>query len=61
MTFRKLFIVPTSDLDRLAGVALYGTTAQVTPEEIRRVIEVNLLGEMYGTKPAFTPMRPTVD
>ena len=41
-----------------AGVALYGTIAQVTPEEIRRVIEVNLLGEMYGTKAAFTHMRP---
>jgi hypothetical protein len=36
VTFRKLFIVPTSDLDRLAGVALYGDGRSgylITPPE----------------------------
>lgn len=34
-----------------AGVALYATVEDTDPAELRRVVEVNLLGAMYGRKP----------
>jgi NAD(P)-dependent dehydrogenase (short-subunit alcohol dehydrogenase family) len=40
-----------------AGVAVYAEFVDIDPEEMRRVIEVNLLGEMYGTKAALDAMR----
>lgn len=40
-----------------AGIAVYAEFAELTPEEMRRVVEVNLLGEMYGTKAALDAMR----
>ena len=39
-----------------AGIGIYGHFADTTPEEMRRVIEVNLLGEMYGSKAALEHM-----
>jgi len=40
-----------------AGVAVYAEFARTTPEEFRRVIDVNLMGEVYGTMVALTHMR----
>lgn len=40
-----------------AGVAVYGDFDQSPPEELRRVVEVNLLGEMYGAKAALRHMK----
>ena len=40
-----------------AGISTYSTIADSAPEEMRRVIEVNLLGEMFGTKAAFEQMK----
>ena len=40
-----------------AGIAVYGDFDQNTPEELRRVVEVNLLGEMYGAKAALLHMK----
>lgn len=39
------------------AVSLYGTVEQTTPEEIRRVIEVILLGHLWGMKLAAEQMR----
>ncbi|MGY1605311.1 SDR family oxidoreductase [Geodermatophilus sp. SYSU D00815] len=36
-----------------AAVSTYGTVAQMTPEELRRVVEVDLLGHVYGSKAAL--------
>ena len=41
----------------LAAVALYATVEQTTPEEYRRVIDVNLLGQIYGAKAALPRLR----
>lgn len=40
-----------------AGIAVYGDISTLSPDEMRRVVEVNLLGEMYGSKAAFEQMR----
>src|SRR6266536_213399 len=40
-----------------AAVAVYGTVEQTDVEEIRRVIEVNLLGQIYGMKAALPHLR----
>ena len=40
-----------------AGIAVYAPFHEVTPEEMRRIVEVNLLGEMYGTKAALEQMQ----
>jgi NAD(P)-dependent dehydrogenase (short-subunit alcohol dehydrogenase family) len=36
-----------------AAVSTYGTVEQMTPEELRRVIEVDLLGQVFGMKAAL--------
>jgi short-subunit dehydrogenase len=40
-----------------AGISLYADIAAATPDEMKRVIDVNLVGEMFGTKAAFEQMR----
>ncbi|MFB3819838.1 MAG: SDR family oxidoreductase [Candidatus Methylomirabilales bacterium] len=40
-----------------AAVSVYGTVEQLTAEEIGRVIQVNLLGQIYGMKVAAAQMR----
>jgi short-subunit dehydrogenase len=40
-----------------AGIAVYAEFMDTDPDEMRRVIEVNLLGEMYGTKAALEAMK----
>ena len=40
-----------------AAVGLYATFEQTTPEEFRRVIEVNLLGQVYGAMAALPHLR----
>ena len=40
-----------------AGVSVYAEFEALEPEEMRRVVEVNLLGQMYGTKAALEAMR----
>jgi short-subunit dehydrogenase len=40
-----------------ASIATYGTVEQTTMDEMRRVIEVNLLGVIYGTKAALPFLR----
>ena len=40
-----------------ASVSTYGTVEQMDVQEIRRVIEVNLLGEIYGMKAALPHLR----
>lgn len=40
-----------------AGISLYADLANTSPEEMKRIIDVLLLGEMYGTKAAFEHMR----
>ena len=44
-----------------AAVSTYGTVEQMTPEELRRVIEVNLLGQIYGMKAALPHLQATGD
>jgi NAD(P)-dependent dehydrogenase (short-subunit alcohol dehydrogenase family) len=34
----------------IAGVGVYATFAETTPEEFRRVLDVNLMGEVHGAK-----------
>jgi hypothetical protein len=41
-----------------AAVSLYGTVEELCADEIRRVIEVILLGEIHGMKAAVVKMRP---
>src|SRR5690606_34410894 len=41
----------------LAAVSTYATVEQLDVAEIRRVIEVNLLGQIYGMKAALPRMR----
>jgi short-subunit dehydrogenase len=40
-----------------AAVSLYGTFDELAPDEIARVIQVNLLGQMYGTLAAIPHVR----
>jgi short-subunit dehydrogenase len=42
-----------------AGVALYATVEDADPAELRRVVEVDLLGAMYGAKAALPHLRRT--
>jgi short-subunit dehydrogenase len=42
-----------------ASVSTYGTADQTDVDEIRRVVEVNLLGEIYGMKAALPHLRAT--
>jgi NAD(P)-dependent dehydrogenase (short-subunit alcohol dehydrogenase family) len=42
-----------------ASVSTYGTVEQMDVEEIRRVIEVNLLGQIHGMKAALPHLRQT--
>jgi short-subunit dehydrogenase len=41
-----------------AAVSIYATVEQLEPAEMARVLEVNLLGQMYGSKVAVGLMRP---
>lgn len=41
-----------------AMVTVYGSVKDLTPEEIRRVTEVNYLGTVYGTLAALRHMKP---
>ena len=41
-----------------AAVSIYATVEQLTPDEMDRVVTVNLLGQMYGSKVAVNLMRP---
>jgi NAD(P)-dependent dehydrogenase (short-subunit alcohol dehydrogenase family) len=41
----------------LAAVSLWATFEQTTPEEFRRILEVNLLGQVYGAKAALPHLR----
>jgi short-subunit dehydrogenase len=41
-----------------AAVSIYATVEQLEPDEMRRLIEVNLLGVMYGSRVAVQLMRP---
>jgi short-subunit dehydrogenase len=43
-----------------AAVSIYATVEQLEPDEMRRLIEVNLLGVMYGSRVAVQLMRPRV-
>jgi short-subunit dehydrogenase len=40
-----------------AAVAAYATVEQLSPEELERIIRVNLLGQMYGCKVAIERMK----
>jgi NAD(P)-dependent dehydrogenase (short-subunit alcohol dehydrogenase family) len=44
-----------------AAVSTYGTVEQMTPEELRRVIEVDLLGQIYGIKAALPHLEAVGD
>ena len=41
----------------LAGVAVYAGFEETTPEEFRRVVDVNLMGQVYGAMAALPHMR----
>jgi short-subunit dehydrogenase len=41
-----------------AAVSVYARIEELTAEEMDRVVEVNLLGQMYGMKAALARMRP---
>ncbi|MEA2511265.1 MAG: hypothetical protein QOJ59_752 [Thermomicrobiales bacterium] len=40
-----------------AAVAIYAEFGQTTPEEFKRVVEVNLMGQVYGTMVALSHLR----
>ena len=40
-----------------AAVALYATFEQTTPEEFRRVVDVNLMGQVYGAMAALPHLK----
>jgi short-subunit dehydrogenase len=40
-----------------AAVSLYGTVEQLDPAEMERLVAVNLLGQMYGSKAAVARMK----
>src|SRR5215210_1313482 len=41
----------------LAAVALFATFEQTTPEEFERVVDVNLMGQVYGAMVALPPLK----
>lgn len=41
----------------LAGVALYAPFSEITPEEFKRVIDVNLVGQAYGAMAALPHLK----
>jgi short-subunit dehydrogenase len=41
-----------------AAVSIYATVEQLDPTEMERLVEVNLLGQMYGSKVAVGLMKP---
>ena len=41
-----------------AAVSIYATVEQLEPEEMERLVQVNLLGQMYGSKVALALMKP---
>src|ERR671916_2191682 len=41
----------------LAAVGLYATFEQTTPEEFKRVVDVNLIGQVYGAMAALPHMK----
>jgi short-subunit dehydrogenase len=41
-----------------AAVSIYATVEQLEPEEMERLVQVNLLGQMYGSKAAIARMKP---
>jgi short-subunit dehydrogenase len=41
-----------------AAVSAYATAEQLTPGELERIVQVNLLGQMYGSKVAVACMTP---
>jgi short-subunit dehydrogenase len=41
-----------------AAVSIYATVDELTPEEMERLVHVNLLGQMYGSKVAVEHMKP---
>ncbi|WP_218082768.1 SDR family oxidoreductase [Anthocerotibacter panamensis] len=43
----------------LAGTAVFASFEQTTPEEFKRVLEVNLLGQAYGAMAALPQLRRT--
>ncbi|MFL5761131.1 MAG: SDR family oxidoreductase [Thermomicrobiales bacterium] len=40
-----------------AAISIYATVEQLTPDEIERVLRVNLLGQIYGMKAALPHLR----
>ena len=41
-----------------AAVSIYATVEQLEPQEMERLVHVNLLGQMYGSKVAVALMKP---
>jgi len=41
-----------------AAVSIYATVGQLDPGEMERLVQVNLLGQMYGSKAAIARMKP---
>jgi short-subunit dehydrogenase len=41
-----------------AAVSIYATVEQLEPDEMERLVQVNLLGQMYGSKVAVELMKP---
>ncbi len=41
----------------LAGIGMYATFEQTSPEEFRRIVEVNLLGQVHGAQAALPHLR----
>ena len=41
-----------------AAVSIYATVEQLEPDEMDRLVRVNLLGQMYGAKAAIARMKP---
>jgi len=41
-----------------AAVSIYATAEQLEPDEMDRLVRVNLLGQMYGSKAAIVHMKP---
>ena len=41
-----------------AAVSIYATVEELSAEEMERLVQVNLLGEMYGSKVAVEHMKP---
>jgi NAD(P)-dependent dehydrogenase (short-subunit alcohol dehydrogenase family) len=41
----------------LAAVAVYATFDETTPEEFKRIVEVNLVGQAYGAMAALPHLK----